>query len=97
MSAPKFTAGPWTFSIGGTGDYPTWGVRIGKGLVHLPGIEPMEVMDANARLIAAAPEMYEALEAMVGIEDDDEYMSQLEVNARLEAARAALAKARGEA
>jgi hypothetical protein len=86
------TPGPWHYHIGGTGDYPTWGVRIGRGIVHLPGIEPMEVMDANARLIAAAPELYEALMDLVdGWEAGDTKVESVVK------AMEALAKARGEA
>lgn len=58
-----------------------------------------ERADANARLIAAAPDLYEALEAMVaafkvyvGHESDP---PQDEIDA-MKAGRAALAKARGE-
>ena len=48
---------------------------------------------ANAHLIAAAPDMYEALEAMLG-----EYAPSDQVkNSAAVLARAALAKARGEA
>jgi hypothetical protein len=60
--------------------------------VHLPGIEPMEVMDANARLIAAAPELYEALMDLVdGWEAGDTKVESVVK------AMEALAKARGEA
>ena len=56
-----------------------------------------EQIDANARLIAAAPELYEALEAMVAAWhtrycDDGPDLDEIE-----QRARAALAKARGEA
>lgn len=61
-----------------------------------------EAADANARLIAAAPELYEALEALL-----DAYMENapsnpgpgfwdLDRDSAVIAARAALAKARGE-
>jgi hypothetical protein len=62
---------------------------------RLPNFEPMEgelpleEKNANARLIAAAPEMYEALCDMVS---DHEALSQ----ATLDFARKVLAKARGE-
>lgn len=50
-------------------------------------------MEANARLIAAAPELYEALDgllAVVNVRIDDPRTAQFD------AARAALAKATGE-
>ncbi len=97
MSDTKFTPAPWQFHIGGSGDYPTWSVHIGRGIVHLPGIEPMEVMDANARLIAAAPELYAALAAIFEWADPYTLPNCGEHEADVEAARIALAKARGEA
>lgn len=48
--------------------------------------------EANARLIAAAPELYEALERLL-VEHDGNYRTSTAVDA----ARAAIAKARGEA
>lgn len=48
----------------------------------------------DARLIAAAPELYEALEAIVGALLDQDHVGALQI-ART-AGRAALAKARGE-
>ncbi len=71
MSAPKHTPGPWVVdkapsTIGGNG----FTVRAGGALIctAFPGastdrIEP--VAELNARLIAAAPEMLEALCALV--------------------------------
>jgi len=61
MSAAH-TPGPWEFVQAGSGDFPTWNVRIGeRGLITLPATASMETMDADARLIAAAPELLEAL------------------------------------
>ena len=54
-----------------------------------------EVM-ANARLIAAAPDMYEALEELLGPYDLTESGARKRYDAAIEKARAALAKARGE-
>ena len=56
MSAPH-TPGPWTFVQGGSGNFPTWNVRIGSNLVTLPSAASMETLDADARLIAAAPDL----------------------------------------
>ncbi len=83
---PKFTPGPWSIvryceeiEIANIAD-----------IMHFYG---GEAADANAALIAAAPELYAALENMVA-------WASLEDTPRLAdllgAARAALAKARGE-
>src|SRR5713101_9878030 len=74
MSKPKFTKGPWmyrqnpgstkedwTFHIDrqGTLGQTNWGILIAACWGHVS-----ESAEANARLIAAAPEMYEALKAI---------------------------------
>ena len=80
------TPGPWLFVQGGSGDFPVWIVRIGnRGSITLPATAGMETMDADARLIAAAPELLEALERYVHHFGDP-----------LKCARAAIAKATGE-
>lgn len=107
-----FTPGPWLYRPHETDDWgvvrtiPTEDHRLGGVIcqAHDPRIRARQSLsehrragtdpwEANARLIAAAPELYEALEAIM--REDDATLS--EVNARLEAGRAALAKARGEA
>ncbi len=58
----KHTPGPWTFVQGGSGDFPTWNVRIGtRGVMTLPSTASMETMDADARLIATAPKLLREL------------------------------------
>jgi hypothetical protein len=91
MNKTKFTPGPWT--VGGNGGFinqlqihPTIGCAYGAG----------DEVKANAHLIAAAPDLYEALEDLiclceVGLKSD------YDINAELADARTALAKARGEA
>lgn len=66
MNKPQHTPPPWTFVQGGSGNYPTWNVRIGPSLVYLPGVFDMAVMDANARLISAAPDLLDALRVCAG-------------------------------
>ena len=94
---PKWTKGPWP--IKPTGDFKR--IVIGDGLVDGPGgYEVAEVYSddcdrdealANAHLIAAAPDLYAALDGLLGLLDAG---SLYEPQAY--AARAALAKARGE-
>lgn len=82
------TPSPWTFVQSGTGDFPIWNVRIGtKGLITLPATAGMETMDADARLIAAAPELLEALQDLC---------DTLGECGMTEKARAAISKATGE-
>lgn len=91
------TPSPWSFVQSGTGDFPIWNVRIGtRGLITLPATAGMETMDADARLIAAAPELLEALKLMQRrFLDTDGTHSMWEQEAT-DAARAAIAKATGE-
>lgn len=69
MSAPKFTAGPWFAVDRGRKGEPMMSVmaeRIsGRGPSHevamcATGDSPQEMEDANARLIAASPDLYAA-------------------------------------
>ena len=53
-----------------------------------------EHLAADARLIAAAPDLLEALKTLLGDTEDSDYMSRKE---RENMARAAIAKATGEA
>jgi hypothetical protein len=110
--APKHTPGPWKV-VKPFDDYDEWRVAIDDGD---PGVAVVAVMDgqpedaANAQLMAAAPEMYEALvainagwatpkECSHGEEPDYcdgcRYEMELAVAAAIKAARAAIAKAEG--
>ena len=102
---PKWTKGPWP--IKPTGDFKR--IVIGDGLVDGPGgYEVAEVYSddcdrdeamANAHLIAAAPDLYAALDNLetaatgAGVPHQQERKLLHEC---ITAARAALAKARGE-
>lgn len=55
-----------------------------------------EEHEANAHLIAAAPEMYEALEGLIALNRSPGPSPAGEITKRLNAGDAALAKARGE-
>lgn len=65
MSAPKHTPGPWTNSpprVSLDGDCFVYGPE-GLAIARVYGVCPRDTdaREANARLIAAAPELYEAL------------------------------------
>lgn len=98
MSKAKFTKGPWVAKKG-TGWFVS---RPNARMAHVVGMRPelsfvgAENDDeaearANAHLIAAAPELYEALQACL------DHGSMTGHDFVIEQAHAALAKARGEA
>ncbi|MDE2107557.1 MAG: hypothetical protein KGL39_60755 [Patescibacteria group bacterium] len=79
MSA-KFTPGPWRLDVnlyqatiwGKTAkgdmkiaDLRGWGHLTGVGGLRLSGEQAAEIQDATGHLIAAAPDLYEALKAML--------------------------------
>lgn len=84
MAAPKFTAGEWNYSRKGPG---VFAVKTGKAIAVVKAS-----CDHNAALIAAAPDLYSALEecraALLDPTQDPAAAAQV--------ARLALAKARGE-
>ncbi len=96
----KHTPGPWTLLINKEGGNWDWAIRTVKP--HNPageiGIHIAEVnrflpeVEANAHLIAAAPEMFAALEAILFQIVQGKV---LERDACITAARAAIAKAKG--
>jgi hypothetical protein len=66
MQEPKWTSGPWTFADGSRRLIVTKVRSIANTIGCLTGGEDAEA-DANARLIRAAPELYEALDDMVAV------------------------------
>ena len=106
MSETKFTPGPWIGAGPSFGDAkPRWidciitqweddyGDVVGICDFQLKQYD--EEQEANAHLIAAAPDLYEALERMVGWVDDWREGKKHPYD-DWEFAKAALAKARGE-
>jgi hypothetical protein len=88
VAEPKWTPGPWVW-------WPKTGIlatesRDGRWIVS--GELSSANAEANARLIAAAPELYEALKGIIGWCPTDNQRSI----AAFDKALAALAKARGE-
>jgi len=109
MNETKFTPGPWkairdplhygslsTVYAGSTEEKAGIGAQM---LVQVGGWSNPTEQEANAHLIAAAPELYEALEEII---QDVQQTSTGDITGTgcweaLDKARAALAKARGEA
>jgi len=94
MSEPKFTPGPWftddygyIFSGERRDAHMIAEVRGWGWIQYLP--DPEKIQDANAHLIAAAPELFEALEYVMTAHGE-------QLSDAFEKAQAALAKARGE-
>lgn len=88
MKAPKFTQGPWIVEDGYAvvseqGDYIASCSDIDSG---------KSTKEANANLIAAAPDIYEALRLMVQLATAEVHIGR----AVLDSANAALAKAEGK-
>ena len=84
----------------GQGDKLIGEVRMQRGGkdTGFPTVECEREMLANARLIVAAPDLFDALEAWVlHLDSDGEDASFDDEMRMLEAARAAIAKAKGEA
>lgn len=85
MTDTKFTPGPWEFITTNAGN---WGVRIRRGYLVLTGQRARA--EADAHLIAVAPEMYELLNEIAGdnwVAENTEKANKID---------AILAKARGE-
>lgn len=86
MTESKWTPGPWAvMDYTDDEEFPRWCV---VPLSCVGTIAHVQKSEANANLIAAAPDLYEALEAM-----GDDRIGDAEFNAMR---NAALAKARGE-
>lgn len=104
MNAPKFTPGPWVVREDAFDGFcvhaPTIEHLTSCGYViasNVNGDEPRRpkygTPKANASLIAAAPELYEALESLVHAVEAARWPLTAEQMVPLNTARAALAKA----
>ena len=89
------TPGPWTAKQGEIGDAFWYVDSPTAGIVHVT----LDNAAANARLIASAPELLEALERIVGASrryfEDQDYGRGYTGPTPLEQAKAAIAKATG--
>ena len=94
----NFTQGPWIYYADLPSQDPDWHIVTTENRLRILAnvhIEPgNQVDEANARLIAAAPELLEALQMAMQIGDQCSrgFLGMFQAKAR-----AAIAKARGEA
>jgi len=99
LTKAGFTPGPWRIHNNGADTAGEVAVVYctSAGYANICGARDREwsesANDANAHLIAAAPDLYEALENLIAWIDPNENYDEPQTNA----AYAALAKARGEA
>ncbi len=95
MGKFKGTPGPW-INVGGWVDAKKSGdlSSIICAIDSVASINPESVNDANANLIAAAPELLEALQKMFLAGQKQNWNERYE--SEMNAARAAIAKALGE-
>jgi hypothetical protein len=102
----QHTPGPWQWSHNGASTHDTHCIEISGGdrignVAYCQsytgdGYDDRSETIANARLIAAAPELLEALQAIVKSLADHDDEGMVEHAAQMVAARAAIAKATGE-
>lgn len=98
MSKPKFTPGPWrvNYSDIQAKDYDSSEFNLTVARINAFSASREEQLEeiANAALIAAAPEMYEALENILAYLNQDPTAG--DVTYAVSKVEQALAKARGE-
>jgi len=88
----EYTKGEWKARHPINNDYTIYAGEYGKGIVHIATLfESSPNAEANARLIAAAPDMCKALKAYVEVERK----MKIKRVALLEQAEQALLKAEG--
>ena len=102
MNEAKHTPGPWcTHRCGFSSVYIE--ARVGGGMLQEvaccgPTNEGSDQQEANARLIAAAPELLDALRGLLALEEENlRGYDDIDVCAEVQFARAAIAKAAGVA
>lgn len=95
-AAPKHTAGPWVFYADTPGTEPNWHIVTNASRMRVVAnvhIEPGNQVDiANARLIAAAPDLLASLKALLNGDPNDDRET---LDRAINAAQAAIAKAEG--
>lgn len=100
MTERKWTPGPWAFSFESID--PSWAIVTTSGGAIVANVNADHRQEANAHLIAAAPDLYKALEGcldslMTHIHNEYDGVYSEEDFAEIEAPYiAAISKARGE-
>ena len=98
------TPGPWELAMSADGCFILFGAK-GRNLLTIPLDEQNEEKTANARLIAAAPELLECLKHIQGIVSESQGVAGWHQNGQVaswdelgicEEINAVLAKVRGE-
>lgn len=75
----KFTPGPWANDSRGEKLVGSNGKQVGVyGLYVYGSLQRTEETEANAKLIAAAPEMYEAIKNYIAAVEDGEVVEQFD-------------------
>ena len=93
----QFTPGPWYRNIPPANKYPTiWSGR-NKHVAYIKQLQDDSEAEANINLIAAAPAMYEALQALLALIGDEDLPDNGELSGAsiCDFARSALAQAEG--
>lgn len=95
----KFTKAPWKINeISSHGDCHIFSKEVGHIAILTAGSgEEIERNKANAHLISAAPDMYEAIALILTDWDNYDETGPIPLDDLIENARTALKKARGEA
>ena len=102
---PKHTPGPWklrsvgrdVLAIVAHPQHDHYEVEVSRSVTNIPGLAEGEEWSANARLIAAAPEMLEALEDIVEQWETTRQRVPADLSDSIRVfAQAAIRKARGE-
>lgn len=90
----KHTPGPWVVM---NGSLDVWNAEKTRRITAHPWVDKDDESEANARLIAAAPDLLTALEiALPYVESFDDDNADLQTKANAAAVCAAIAKAKGE-
>jgi hypothetical protein len=79
MSDTKFTAGPWYTDTNKAGDYTQIKAQPNKFICECDGREKEYQNEANAKLISAAPDMYEAIKNYIQAIEAGEVTDQFDV------------------